>query len=72
MCKEEINMSGWNEKEMNEGFVEQPQPEKAVPTTDMGRRQDLAGKTVRRGGYEYTYDEMGYCKSKVKIQQEEA
>lgn len=72
MCKEEINMSGWNEKEMNEGFVEQPQPEKAVPTTDMGRRQDLAGKTVRHNGYEYTYDELGYCKSKVKIQQEEA
>lgn len=72
MCKEEINMSGWTEKEMNEGFVEQPQPEKAVPTIDMGRRQDLAGKTVRRGGYEYTYDELGYCKSKVKIQQEEA
>lgn len=71
MCKEEINMSGWNEKEMNEGFVEQPQPEKAVPTTDMGRRQDLAGKTVRHNGYEYTYDELGYCKSKVKIQQEE-
>lgn len=72
MCKEEINMSGWTEKEMNEGFAEQPQPEKAVPTTDMGRRQDLAGKTVRRGGYEYTYDELGYCKSKVKIQKEEA
>jgi hypothetical protein len=72
MCKEEINMSGWTEKEMNEGFVEQPQPEKAAPTTDMGRRQDLAGKTVRHNGYEYTYDELGYCKSKVKIQQEEA
>ncbi|MGI5987725.1 MAG: hypothetical protein ACOX7M_06240 [Dysosmobacter sp.] len=65
-------MSGWTEKEMNEGFVEQPQPEKAAPTTDMGRRQDLAGKTVRHNGYEYTYDELGYCKSKVKIQQEEA
>ena len=62
--------TGWTEAEMNEGFVEQAQPEKAVPTTYMGRRQDLAGKTVRHNGYEYTYDELGYCKSKVKIQQE--
>ncbi len=64
--------TGWTEAEMNEGFAEQAQPEKSVPTTDMGRRQDLAGKTVRHDGYEYTYDDLGYCKSKVKIQQEEA
>lgn len=63
--------TGWTEAEMNEGFVEQAQPEKSAPFTDMGRRQDLAGKTVCHDGYEYTYDELGYCKSKVKIQQEE-
>ena len=63
--------TGWTETEMAEGFIEQPQPEKAVPTTDMGRRQGLAGKTVRRDGYEYTYDDLGYCKSKVKIPQED-
>lgn len=62
--------TGWTEAEMNEGFVEQAQPEKSAPVTDMGRRVDLAGKTVRYDGYEYTYDDLGYCKSKVKIQQE--
>ena len=70
IMEENKKNTGWTEAEMAEGFVEQPQPEKAVPTTDMGRRQDLAGKTVRRDGYEYTYDDLGYCKSKVKIQQE--
>ena len=67
--EENKNMTtGWTEAEMAEGFIEQPQPEKAVPTTDMGRRQELAGKTVRRGGYDFTYDEEGYCVSAVKVQ----
>ena len=44
--------TGWTEAEMNEGFVEQAQPETSAPFTDMGRRQDLAGKTVCHDGYE--------------------
>lgn len=69
--KEMQNNVGWTDAEMAEGFNEQPQPEKAAPVTDMGRREDLAGKTVRHNGYEYTYDDLGYCKSRVKINQEE-
>lgn len=60
--------SGWTEAEMAEGFIEQPQPERGKKTPDMSRKAELAGKTVRRDGYEYTYDELGYCVSRVKVQ----
>ena len=34
----------------------------------MSRKTELAGKTVRHNGYEYTYDELGYCVKCVKMQ----
>lgn len=60
--------TGWTEAEMAEGFVEQPQPERAAGVPDLSRKMELAGKTVRRAGYEFTYDELGYCVSAVKVQ----
>lgn len=60
--------TGWTEAEMNEGFVEQAQPERAKGVPDLSRKMELAGKTVRRGGYDFTYDEEGYCVSAVKVQ----
>lgn len=60
--------TGWTEAEMAEGFIEQPQPERAKGVPDLSRKMELAGKTVRRGGYDFTYDEEGYCVSAVKVQ----
>ena len=60
--------TGWTEAEMAEGFIEQPQPERGKKTPDMSRKAELAGKTVRHNGYEFTYDELGYCVSAVKVQ----
>lgn len=60
--------TGWTEAEMAEGFIEQPQPERGKDTPDMSRKTELAGKTVRHNGYEYTYDELGYCVKCVKMQ----
>lgn len=60
--------TGWTEAEMNEGFVEQAQPERAKGVPDLSRKMELAGKTARRGGYDFTYDEEGYCVSAVKVQ----
>ena len=53
---------------MEEGHVEQPQPERAKGVPDLSRKMELAGKTVRHNGYEFTYDELGYCVSAVKVQ----
>ena len=67
--EENKNMTnGWTEAEMAEGFIEQPQPERAKGVPDLSRKMELAGKTVRRGGYDFTYDEEGYCVSAVKVQ----
>lgn len=60
--------TGWTQAEMEEGHVEQPQPERAKGVPDLSRKMELAGKTVRRGGYDFTYDEEGYCVSAVKVQ----
>ena len=51
--------SGWTEAEMAEGFMEQPQPERGKGTPDLSRKMELAGKTVRHHGYDFTYDEEG-------------
>ena len=67
--EENKNMTtGWTQAEMEEGHVEQPQPERAAGVPDLSRKVELAGKTVRRQGYEFTYDELGYCVSAVKVQ----
>lgn len=47
--------SGWAEAEMAEGFMEQPQPERGKGTPDLSRKVELAGKTVRHHGYDFTY-----------------
>ena len=60
--------SGWTEAEMAEGFIEQPQPERGKGTPDLSRKVELAGKTGRQHGYDFTYDEEGYCVSAVKGQ----
>lgn len=60
--------TGWTQAEMEEGHVEQPQPERAKGVPDLSRKMELAGKTVRHNGYEFTYDELGYCVSAVKVQ----
>ena len=60
--------TGWTEAEMAEGFIEQPQPERAKGVPDLSRKMELAGKTVRHNGYEFTYDEECYCVSAVKVQ----
>ena len=59
---------GWTEAEMNEGFIEQEQPTVGKQTPDLSRKPELAGKTVRHNGYDFTYDELGYCVSAVKVQ----
>ncbi len=67
--EENKNMTtGWTQAEMEEGHVEQPQPERAKGVPDLSRKMELAGKTVRHNGYEFTYDELGYCVSAVKVQ----
>ena len=60
--------TGWTQAEMEEGHVEQPQPERAKGVPDLSRKMELAGKTVCHNGYEFTYDELGYCVSAVKVQ----
>lgn len=59
--------AGWTEAEMAEGHVEQPQPERAKGVPDMSRREDFAGRTVQRGDYDFTYDELGYCISAIRV-----
>ena len=64
--EENKNMTtGWTQAEMEEGHVEQPQPERAKGVPDLSRKMELAVKTVRHNGYEFTYDELGYCVSAV-------
>ena len=53
---------------MAEGFVEQEQPKAAKGTPDLSRKPELAGKTVRRDGCDFFYDEEGYCVKCVKVQ----
>ena len=60
--------AGWTEAEMAEGFVEQEQPRAAKGTPDLSRKPELAGKTVRRDGCHFFYDEEGYCVKCVKVQ----
>ncbi len=68
MEEKKTTASGWTEAEMAEGFIEQPQPEHGKGTPDLSRKVELAGKTVRHHGYDFTYDEEGYCVSAVKVQ----
>ena len=70
MEEKKTTASGWTEAEMAEGFIEQPQPEHGKGTPDLSRKMELAGKTVRRGGYDFTYDALGYCVKAVKVQGE--
>lgn len=66
--KKKEGRTGWTEAEMAEGFIEQPQPAAGRSVPDLSRREDLAGRTVRRCGYDFTYDALGYCVSAVKVQ----
>lgn len=66
------NMSntGWKKEEMEEGFIEQEQPSVKKPTPDMSRKPQFAGQTIYHHGYAYTYDDLGYCVKRVKIDQD--
>ena len=66
--QENKNHPGGTQAEREEGHVEQPQPERAKGVPDLSRKMELAGKTVRHNGYEFTYDELGYCVSAVTVQ----
>lgn len=39
----------------------------SVKTPTMARDMSRAGTTIEAGGFRLTYDENGYCKSKVRI-----
>ena len=34
---------------------------------DMSRNEGLAGQTVTKGDYEYTYDDNGYAKKAINV-----
>ena len=63
---------GWSEKEMAEGFIPaEEEPKDAQRTVDMRRRPELAGtkqiQWIPGGKFEVTYDEDGYAKSAVRV-----
>ena len=64
--------AGWTEVEMAEGFIPaEDKPKDAQRTVDMRRREDLAGtkqiQWIPGGKFEVTYDEDGYAKSAVRV-----
>lgn len=64
--------AGWTEAEMAEGFIPaEEEPKDAQRTVDMRRREDLAGtkqiQWIPGGKFEVTYDEDGYAKSTVRV-----
>ena len=64
--------AGWTEAEMAEGFIPaEEEPKDAQRTVDMRRRPDLAGtkqiQWIPDGKFEVTYDEDGYAKSAVRV-----
>ena len=64
--------AGWTEAEMAEGFIPaEKEPKDAQRTVDMRRREDLAGtkqiQWIPGGKFEVTYDEDGYAKSAVRV-----
>ena len=69
---EVINTKGWTEAEMAEGFIPaEEEPKDAQRTVDMRRRPELAGtkqiQWIPGGKFEVTYDEDGYAKSAVRV-----
>ena len=65
-------VEGWTEAEMAEGFIPaEEEPKDAQRTVDMRRREDLAGtkqiQWIPGGKFEVTYDEDGYAKSAVRV-----
>lgn len=65
-------VSGWTEKETEEGFIPATEePKTAQRELDMRRRPDLAGTTqiqwIPGGKFEVIYDEDGYAKSAKRI-----
>lgn len=65
-------VDGWTEQEMKEGFIPaEEKPKDAQRTVDMRRREDLAGtkqiQWIPGGKFEVTYDEDGYAKSAVRV-----
>ena len=65
-------VDGWTEAEMAEGFIPaEEEPKDAQRTVDMRRREDLAGTKqihwIPGGKFEVTYDEDGYAKSTVRV-----
>ena len=64
--------AGWTEAEMAEGFIPaEEEPKDAQRTVDMRRREDLADtkqiQWIPGGKFEVTYDEDGYAKSAVRV-----
>ena len=65
-------IDGWTDAEMAEGFIPaEEKPKDAQRTVDMRRRPDLAGtkqiQWIPGGKFEVTYDEDGYAKSAVRV-----
>ena len=65
-------VAGWTETEMAEGFIPvEEEPEEAQRTLDMRRKMEFAGtkqiQWIPSGKFEVSYDENGYAKSAVKI-----
>lgn len=65
-------VAGWTEAEMAEGFIPAAEePKDAQRTVDMRRRPELAGtkqiQWIPGGKFEVTYDEDGYAKSAVRV-----
>ena len=63
---------GWTEAEMAEGFIPaEEKPKDAQRTVDMRRREDMAGtkqiQWIPGGKFEVEYDELGYAKSAVRV-----
>lgn len=63
---------GWTDAEMAEGFIPaEEKPKDAQRTVDMRRREDLAGtkqiQWIPGGKFEVEYDELGYAKSAVRV-----
>lgn len=51
---------------LNSGSSNKTSSNKTSSGTDMGRRQDLAGQSVKVGDYTYHYDDLGYAIKKIK------
>ena len=65
-------IDGWTDAEMAEGFIHaEEKPKDAQRTVDMRRREDLAGtkqiQWIPGGKIEVEYDELGYAKSAVRV-----